>query len=148
MFRLVAILFCLTLPFNSIAATQVGNATVYIQKALATKQAKPVNFKLSSNLTNTTCSVEDTGNLSGEGCQGSGQIGELQIFGTESQSLSIDVRKEDSHSSLKFEPLLQSTQTPVITSGSTRVLVGGDLVIGGVKEGAHSLTYVITVNYN
>ena len=146
----VIIVLMLSAVMTATAASTIGHVGVTILEPIALSESTTMDFgAIPAN--DGTCSLNETGSLvgtDGSECDGTGQLGEFAIIGSEDQQVSIAVTSGSSVEGITFEPVLHSASTPTLEGGSATVKIGGDLLLSSAPVGQQLLTYFITVNYN
>ena len=97
------------------------------------------------------CRMNDRGNLiglAGQSCLGSGTRAIFNITGTPGSVINISATGGNNGMGVSFKPSVSGSLTKVIPgSGSTPLVVAGDLVLQNAKAGQHAIEYIVCVYY-
>ena len=144
-----AMILGLGLSSAAFAADFTGNANVTLLTAISFAEVDAVEFGQFENQDG-TCTMATGAVLSGVCASATGTINDADITVTAepNTTVSVAVSGGTTDNGVTFTPVLDSSATPTTDgSGNTSVTVIGSLSIASATNGAHNMTYTLSVNY-
>ena len=144
-----AMVLGLGLSASAFAADFTGNANVTLLTAISFVEVDAVEFGQFENADG-TCTMASGAVLSGVCASATGTINDADITVTAEPNTTVNVAVSGgtTDNGVTFTPVLDSSATPTTDgSGNTSVTVIGSLNFASATNGAHNMTYTLSVNY-
>lgn len=130
------------------AANLAAHAKVVLLPAIQIDEQNEIDFGTLSNVDG-TCQMAADGSLSGtEGmsCTGTETPGQFTISGQNDAIINLAVATGEA-AGITFTPVIDGNSSRALENGSTQITILGSLTLNNASEGANTISYTLTANY-